>query len=268
MSALEERGLNCIIAARACTNLKNEIYGMNDWVEVCPGIAVKEWRHQPVDPKAKARRHIVVRKQISRPPQAGGKLPFDDLPDYRFSLHVTNLDLPLDQVWNIHNSRADCEYRIRELKQGFGLEPFCLQDFWATEASFRFIMVAYNLMSLFRHFGLSSHSQATLATLRSYCFAKGGWVQPARPQPRAQALTAAQKGPLNGHHLLPNRSPPACIRLTHCIIRDEPAWFFRINRQNRTGNMQKGGRDRLLTECSCSSCKQAPEPITINAKRT
>jgi hypothetical protein len=75
LSALEERGLNCIIAARACANLKNEIYGMNDWVEVCPGIAVKEWRHQHVDPKAKARRHIVLRKHIgdqSRPAARSG----------------------------------------------------------------------------------------------------------------------------------------------------------------------------------------------------
>ena len=89
---------------------------------------------------------------------------------------MTNLDLPLDQTWNIYNSRADCENRIRELKQDFGLEAFCLQDFWATDASFRFIMVAYNLMSLFRHFGLNSNNQATLSTLRSNCFAIGGWV--------------------------------------------------------------------------------------------
>lgn len=176
LSVLEQRSLGYIIAARAYANLKNAIHGMKDWVEVCPGIAVKEWNHQPADPKAKARRHIVVRKQVSRRPQAGGKLLFEDLPDYRFSLYVTNLELPLDQIWNIYNSRADCENRIRELKQDFGLEAFCLQDFWATEASFRFIMVAYNLMSLFRHFGLNSHNQATLATLRSHCFAIGGWI--------------------------------------------------------------------------------------------
>jgi hypothetical protein len=41
---------------------------------------------------------------------------------------------------------------------------FCLQDFWATEASFSFIMVAFNRMSLFRYFGLL------------YGFAIGGWV--------------------------------------------------------------------------------------------
>lgn len=176
LSALEERGLPYIIAAKAYANIRNEIHGMKDWVEVCPGIAVKEWRHQPADPRVRVRRHIVVRKQISRRPQAAGKPLFEDLPDYRFSLYVTNLELPLDQIWNIYNTRADCENRIRELKQDFGLDAFCLQDFWATEASFRFIMVAYNLMSLFRHFALNSRNQATLGTLRSYCFALGAWV--------------------------------------------------------------------------------------------
>ena len=86
MNSLEEQDLNYIITARAYAKLKNEICGMKDWVEVCPGIAVKEWRHQPADAKSS---------------QAGGKLLFEDLPDYRFSLYVTNLDLPLDQIWNI-----------------------------------------------------------------------------------------------------------------------------------------------------------------------
>jgi hypothetical protein len=176
LSVLEERPLHYIIAAKAYGNLKNEIYGLKAWVEVCPGIEVKEWQHQPAHPKAKARRHIAVRKQVSRRLRAGGKLLFEDLPDYRFSLYVTNLDLPLDQVWNIYNSRADCENRIRELKEDFGLDAFCLRDFWATEASFRLIMVAYNLISLFRHTALNSHNQATLGTLRSYCFAIGAWV--------------------------------------------------------------------------------------------
>jgi len=101
---------------------------------------------------------------------------FEDLPGHRFSCYVANLNLPLDQIWNIYNSRVDCENRIKELKQDFGLENFCLQDFWATEASFRFIMIGYNLMSLFRHFALNHHNRATLKTLKSYCFALGAWT--------------------------------------------------------------------------------------------
>ena len=215
LNSLEERDLNYIIAARAYANLKNEIYGMKDWVEVCPGIAVKEWRHQPADAKAKARRHIVVRKQISRRPQAGGKLLFEDLPDYRFSLYVTSLDLPLGQIWNIYNSRADCENRIKELKQDFGLDAFCLQDFWATEASFRFIMVAYNLMSLFRHFGLNSHNQATLATLRSYCFAIGGWIsQHARKRVLKLSLPRKKRSWMDAiFRQIEARPPPFCYSI-------------------------------------------------------
>ncbi|MBK8091446.1 MAG: transposase [Verrucomicrobiaceae bacterium] len=36
LSALEERSLNYIIAARAYSNIKNEVHGMKDWVEICP----------------------------------------------------------------------------------------------------------------------------------------------------------------------------------------------------------------------------------------
>lgn len=176
LSDLEARQLPYIIAAKAYPNLKHQIYGMKDWVEICPGIAVKEFHHQPVNARIRARRHIVVRKEIGRRPNAAGKLLFEDLPNYRYSIYVTNLELPVDQIWNIYNSRADCENRIRELKEDFGLDAFCMQDFWATEASFRFIMAACNLLSLFRHFALNSHHTATLSTLRSQCFALGAWI--------------------------------------------------------------------------------------------
>jgi len=70
---MEGRGLGYIIAARVYANLKHEVHGMKDWGDVCPGIAVKEWLHQPANPKATACRNIVVRKQISRRPLAGGQ---------------------------------------------------------------------------------------------------------------------------------------------------------------------------------------------------
>jgi hypothetical protein len=33
--------------------------------------------------------------------------------------------------------------RLRELKADFGLDSFCLRDFWATEAAFGVAMLAY-----------------------------------------------------------------------------------------------------------------------------
>ena len=52
-----------------------------------------------------------------------------------------------------------------------------MDKFWATEAAFRTIMIAYNLMSLFRQIVLQSKSQATLSTLRFIpLWREGSWI--------------------------------------------------------------------------------------------
>ena len=174
LSYLESRKQNYIIAVRMYPNIKSMIYGIDDWVEICKGIEVNQMHFSHTNKKE--RRYIIVRKQIKLRPKSSGKLLFEDIPYYRYSCYVTNLDLPLDVVWNMYNGRADCENRIKELKEDFGLENFCLKDFWATEASFRFIMIAYNIMSLFRFYALQSHNKSTLKTLKVYCFALGAWT--------------------------------------------------------------------------------------------
>jgi hypothetical protein len=174
LSYLEKRKQNYIIAVKMYPNIKSMIYGLDNWVEICNGIEVSQMQFKHTNKKE--RRYIVVRKQVDIRPKSSGKLLFEEMPMYRYSCYVTNMDLPLDVIWNIYNSRADCENRIKELKEDFGLENFCLKDFWATEASFRFIMVAYNIMSLFRFFALQSHKKSTLKTLKVYCFALGAWT--------------------------------------------------------------------------------------------
>lgn len=173
LSYLEDSAKNYIVAVRMYPNIKSEVLGEREWISLSKGIELSEMNfahHQGT-----TRRYIIVKKKVEDRPKSGGKL-FEDLPGYRFSCYVTNMDLPLDQIWNMYNTRADCENRIKELKADFGLENFCLQDFWATEASFRLIMVAYNLISLFRHFALNERNKAMHSTLKSYCFALGAWT--------------------------------------------------------------------------------------------
>ena len=174
MSFLETQQLHYIIATRLYPTVKNAIWSLENWTELAKGIELNEMQFKHED--GKLRRYIVVRKRIEDRPDAGGKLLFDDMPGYRYSCYVTNITLPVEQIWNIYNSRADCENRIKELKADFGLDSFCLNDFWATEASFRFIMVAYNLMALFKFVALQSHKNATLKTVKLYCFALGSWI--------------------------------------------------------------------------------------------
>ena len=208
LSYLEQKQHNYIIAVRMYPNVKSEVWGLNDWVSLTRGIELNEmvFSHE----NGKPRRYIIVKKQVEIRPKAGGKELFEDEPGFRYSCYVTNMDLPLDQIWNMYNSRADCENRIKELKADFGLDNFCLQDFWGTEASFRFIMVAYNLMSLFRHFTLNHHNRATLRTLKSYCFALGAWtVNHANKKVLKIALPSKRRNWMDGLFAqISNSSPP------------------------------------------------------------
>ena len=131
-----------MMAIRFYPNIKRHVYGLDNWVNVCRGMDVTQmfFAHEG----AQTRRYMVVRKKIHERPQAGGKPLFAD-PSHRFSCYVTNMYLPANALWNVYHGRADCENRIKELKQDFGLEPFCLKGFWATEAAFRFIMMAYTI---------------------------------------------------------------------------------------------------------------------------
>lgn len=111
-------------------------------------------------------------------PQASGKLLLFDWEQTqcRYSVFVTNMDLPAQQIWNLYRDRSDAENRIKELKYDFGFDSFCLSKSWATEAAFRFTMLAYNLISLFRQIVLKTKSQFTLSTLRFKCFALGARI--------------------------------------------------------------------------------------------
>jgi hypothetical protein len=172
-----EKKINYIIAVKMYPNIKQELRSLKSWTKLKDGMEIAEFEYHSPEWK-QARRMVVVRKNIEVLTKATGKLLLFDEPvgKYRYSLYVTNLDLPAEQIWLSYKDRADAENRIKELKYDFGLDTFCMDKFWATEAAFRTIMIAYNMMSLFRQVVLQSKTQATLSTLRFKCFALGSWM--------------------------------------------------------------------------------------------
>lgn len=94
---------------------------------------------------------------------------------------VSDMDLPAETIWRAYRGRANCENRIKELKYDFAADDFNMKDFWATEATLNTVMLAYNLMRLFRRVllksvvlkgGVSTPIQYTLQTLHYKLFAK------------------------------------------------------------------------------------------------
>ena len=73
-----------------------------------------------------------------------------EVPGYTFHAVVTTLEVPAADVWRFYNSRAESENRIKELKEDFGADGFCLQSFYGTEAVFRLICCLYNLLAEFK----------------------------------------------------------------------------------------------------------------------
>ena len=173
----QEKKVNYIVAVKMYPTIKKELRMLQEWTHLKDGIETAEFEYRSPEWK-KPRRMIAVRKNIHILTKATGKLLLFDEPvgNYRYSLYVTDLNLPAEQIWLSYKDRADAENRIKELKYDFGLDSFCMDKFWATEAAFRTIMMAYNLMSLFRQIVLQTKSQSTLSTLRFKCFALGSWI--------------------------------------------------------------------------------------------
>lgn len=90
---------------------------------------------------------------------------------------VTNMKLPPAEVWRLYRGRANAENRIKELKYDFGMDSFCLRNFFGTEAALTCCMVAYNLMSLFRMAVLKGETNPRMTTLRYKIFAVGAYFE-------------------------------------------------------------------------------------------
>ena len=184
---LEEQKTPHIIALRLNQPLQRALFDAQGWWSIDDGIDLVSVQYQaPSWPHP--RRVIGIRQHIVKRDKPKGKTLslFADDPEvgqYRFGALVTDLALPTQEIWRTYRGRADCENRIKELKYDFAADSFCLNDFWATEASLTMVMLAYNFMSLFRQVALR-HSiisggkdvQHTLNTLRLKLFAKAGYI--------------------------------------------------------------------------------------------
>lgn len=178
LKLLEDKRIHYIISARLTQGLQQAIVRDGRWFALETGLELAEITYQ-ANSWDIARRIVVVRQSIKRKTAPGKTLSlFADDPDiqgWRYGAMVTSLSLPAAEVWRSYRGRADCENRIKELKNDFGLDSFSLNSFYATEAALGFAMLAYNLMSVFRQAVMRAKIQPTLATLHQQVLAVGAF---------------------------------------------------------------------------------------------
>ena len=188
LTELEERKLHYIVAARLQQPVQRALVAQQGWWTLDEGIELVSFDDQSPS-CASPRRMVGIRQHIQHRASAKGKTLslFADDPAqgvYRYGALLTDLALPAQQIWRTYRGRADCENRSKELKYDFAADSFCLNDFFATEACLNTVMLAYNLMSVFRQAALKasviqSHGkdvQHTLKTLRFKLFAQAGYI--------------------------------------------------------------------------------------------
>ena len=178
---LEFKIMDYVVAAKFSQPIQRVIASSNNWILLDTGIEICEQPYQS-DCWAKPRRLVIVRQRIKDRPKATGKqlglfAEEEIYKNYRYSAYVTNMKLGAAEIWRLYRGRGDAENRIKELKYDFGFDSFNLKGFYATEAALTFVMIAYNLMALFRTFVLQEKTQKTLSTLRYRTFAIGAYFE-------------------------------------------------------------------------------------------
>lgn len=182
LSSLEGRGepIQYIIAGRFHRPVQRLAAGCGPWLKLDEGVEVADAAYEGHN-WAGPRRVVLVRQHVATRPAAAGKTLrlFEDdecCKGYRYQCFITNLKLPAAEVWRLYRGRADAENRIKELKYDFGLGGFNMKSFDGTEAALGMVMMAYNLMSLFRQVILQDKRQPMMATVRYKVLAAGAFM--------------------------------------------------------------------------------------------
>ena len=196
LNDLEERKLDYIIAMPMKAGLVDAILTPRSWVSAeIQGVDLCSFMYQSKS-WGKARRVVVVRKDVEKLPNSGGKTLFrheDDYLRYRYCAYVTTSELSDELVWVTYKHRAEAENQIKELKYDYAMEGFCFKDMHATEFAFRWVMMAYNLMSYVRNKIAVSKVKHSLSTLKFRCIAIGAYLVSSGRQKKLMLAVSGSK---------------------------------------------------------------------------
>src|SRR5208283_1390889 len=128
--------------------VKRAAQGVEQWTAQDDNFAVGEF-HLKLHGWGVARRFVVIREREHEDRDSVGR-KLIDVPGYTFRVFVTSGAAAPEEIWRDYNRRADMENRIAELKHDLGADGFCLQEFFATEAAFRAVLLLFNLLAEFQ----------------------------------------------------------------------------------------------------------------------
>ena len=128
----------------------------------------------------KGRRFVVSR--VLKDEKDRGQISFLEGEAYDFFFFVTNTEQLSEEVVEFYEKRGNCENYIKEAKYDMAVGHLLLRSFWANEAIFQLMMLAYNLFLLFKmDFAGETEYRQQIKTFRlKYIFLAGKIIRTAR----------------------------------------------------------------------------------------
>jgi hypothetical protein len=182
MNFLEQRPhpVSYLFKVRMTTGVQKRILEQRDW-HGCDDV-VKEAIYSEIQYKSSgwkdSRRVIIVGIPKKERPSSSGWLfsEYALLDRYEFHGFVTNTNCSTVEVHRKYNQRGDSENRIKELKYDYAIDSFAMNSFTATDAAFRFVLLAYNIMAIFKQAVLQPRVNHRLSTIKFQCIAIGSYL--------------------------------------------------------------------------------------------
>jgi hypothetical protein len=171
--------VNYIIRAKMTAGVSGVIMEQNSWFpsnDVMKGAeyCVTEYKSKSWD---RWRKMVIVR--IPKADTKQESLLFQEMSEYNryeYKAFITNIDFSAPIIHDLYNKRANAENRIKDLKQDYGIEGFALKEFGAMEAAFRYVMIAYNVMAIFKQWVMLTQKGKMLSSIRFQCIAIGSYL--------------------------------------------------------------------------------------------
>jgi len=128
----------------------------------------------------KNRKFVVSR--VLKPKKDRLQLSLLEGDEYEYFYFVTNTELSSEKVVITYEKRGNAENYIKEAKYDMAVGHLLLQSFWANEAIFQLMMLAYNIFLLFKmDFANGTEYRQQIKTFRlKYIFLAGKIIRMAR----------------------------------------------------------------------------------------
>ena len=180
IETIESLGCKYLIKAKAYATLVSQVTTSSAVFH--KGINGRETAelHIKLDKWKEKRRFVVSR--VLKPENERAQLCLLEGSEYDYFFFVTNIDLESESVVLSYEKRGNAENYIKEAKYDMSVGYLLLKSFWANEAVFQMMMLAYNLFLLFKfdYLDASEYRQQIKTFRLKYVFLAAKIIKTAR----------------------------------------------------------------------------------------